>query len=152
LGWAKPRPSKPGGIVELIDGSDFAKKGEDSAGVARQYCGELGKVENCQAGVFLGYVSSKGYTLLDRSLYLPEDWFSTEYEERRRKCGIPEELIFKSKAELALEMVSEQARLGVLPYRWLCLAHSRLKCNDPDVQGRLPQEECGSQATCAVAG
>ena len=59
--------------VLIIDGSDFAKQGDDSAGVQRQWCGELGKVENCQAGVFLGYASSKGYTLLDRRLYLPEE-------------------------------------------------------------------------------
>lgn len=106
--------------VLLIDGSDFAKKGGDSAGVARQYCGELGKVESCQAGVFLGYVSSKGYTLLDRRLYLPQDWLTAVYQEKREKCGIAKELIFKSKAELALEMVAEQARLGVLSYCWLC--------------------------------
>jgi SRSO17 transposase len=106
--------------VLIIDGSDFAKQGSGSAGVQRQWCGELGKVENCQAGVFLGYASSKGYTLLDRRLYLPELWFSADYQEKREKCKIPEEVVFKSKTELALEMVSEQARLGVLPYSWLC--------------------------------
>jgi SRSO17 transposase len=106
--------------VLIIDGSDFAKKGNDSAGVQRQWCGELGKVENCQAGVFLGYASSKGYTLLDRRLYLPEKWFSPDYQEKRQKCGIADGVVFKSKTELALEMVSEQVQLGVLPYRWLC--------------------------------
>jgi SRSO17 transposase len=106
--------------VLIIDGSDFAKQGMDSAGVQRQWCGELGKVENCQAGVFLGYASSKGYTLLDRRLYLPEKWFGPDHQEKRQKCGIAAEVAFKSKAELALEMVAEQAQLGVLPYRWLC--------------------------------
>jgi SRSO17 transposase len=108
-----------GGVL-VIDGSDFAKQGSDSAGVQRQWCGELGKVENCQAGVFLGYASSKGYTLLGRRLYLPESWFSTDYQEKREKCKIPEDVVFKSKTELALEMVVEQAQLGVLPYQWLC--------------------------------
>lgn len=106
--------------VLIIDGSDFAKKGDDSAGVQRQWCGELGKVENCQAGVLLGYASCQGYTLLDRRLYLPEGWFSADCRERREKCGIPEGLSFKSKAELALAMVAQRARVGVLPYCWLC--------------------------------
>jgi SRSO17 transposase len=88
--------------------------------VARQYCGELGKVENCQAGVFLGYASSRGYTLLDRRLYLPEQWFSEDYQAKREKCGIPADASFKSKSTPALEMVSRQAELAVLPYRWLC--------------------------------
>jgi SRSO17 transposase len=70
--------------------------------------------------VFLGYASSKGYTLLDRRLYLPERWFSVDYQEKREECKIPEDVVFKSKTELALEMVVEQAQLGVLPYRWLC--------------------------------
>ncbi len=63
----------PTGVL-IVDGSDFPKQGNDSVGVARQYCGQLGKVANCQAGVFLGYASRKGYTLLDRRLYLPEEW------------------------------------------------------------------------------
>lgn len=106
--------------VLIIDGSDFAKQGDDSAGVQRQWCGELGKVENCQAGVFLGYASAKGYTLLDRRLYLPEKWFEPDYQEKRKNCGIAEEVTFASKTELALEMVAFQAGLNVLPYRWLC--------------------------------
>jgi SRSO17 transposase len=106
--------------VLIIDGSDFAKKGEDSAGVQRQWCGELGKVENCQAGVFLGYASSRGYTLLDRRLYLPEAWFSADYQEKRTRCGIPAGITFKRKAELALDMVTERAYSGVLPYQWVC--------------------------------
>ncbi len=106
--------------VLIIDGSDFAKKGDNSAGVQRQWCGELGKVENCQAGIFLGYASSQGYTLLDRRLYLPEAWFSADYQEKRARCGIPEGVAFESKLELALEMVSQQAHSGTLPYQWLC--------------------------------
>jgi SRSO17 transposase len=60
--------------VIILDGSDFPKQGTESVGVKRQWCGQLGKRANCQAGVFLGYASQKGYTLLHRSLYLPEEW------------------------------------------------------------------------------
>ena len=59
----------------IFDGSEFVKKGQHSVGVARQWCGHLGKVDNCQAGVFAAYASRKGYTLLDRRLYLHEEWF-----------------------------------------------------------------------------
>lgn len=69
-----------------IDGSDFPKKGENSVDVARQYCGILGKTENCQAGVFLGYAGANGYGLVDRRLYMPEKWFSDEYAELRKDC------------------------------------------------------------------
>lgn len=105
--------------VLIIDGSDFPKQGEGSAGVQRQWCGELGKVANCQAGVFLGYASSKGHTLLDRRLYLSAAWLEAEaYAERRVKCGVPEALAFKKKTTLALEMVEEAQ--GRLRYSWLC--------------------------------
>ena len=76
--------------VLILDGSDFPKQGQESVGVKRQYCGELGKRANCQAGVFLAYASSRGYALLDRRLYLPEDWFSEAYAERRAACGVPQ--------------------------------------------------------------
>ena len=64
--------------VFILDGSDFLKQGDDSTGVKRQYCGEVGKVANCQAGVFLGYASSKGYALLDRRLYIPQEWLEDD--------------------------------------------------------------------------
>lgn len=105
--------------VFSVDSSEFPKKGKESVGVARQYCGRLGKVENCQSGVFFGYSSSKGYGLLDRRLYLPEIWFSEEYQERWRKCKIPEETTFKSKITLALEMIQEQQKNGLFPGKWM---------------------------------
>jgi hypothetical protein len=80
--------AEPNGVLS-VDGSDFPKKGKESVGVARQYCGRLGKIDNCQAGVFLAYSSSKGYALLDRRLFIPEAWFSEEYRERREKCHMP---------------------------------------------------------------
>jgi len=89
-----------------VDESDFVKKGKDSAGVARQYCGRLGKNENCQAGVFLSYASEHGIGLVDSSLYLPEKWFDEDHKERRENCQIPEGTTFKSKNEMAKEMIN----------------------------------------------
>ncbi len=90
--------------VGVIDESGFVKKGEASAGVARQYCGRLGKVENCQVGVFLGYVSPQGHAFLDRRLYLPKAW--CEDKERLQAARIPEAAHdFKTKPQIALELL-----------------------------------------------
>ena len=105
--------------VFSVDSSEFPKKGKESVGVARQHCGRLGKVENCQSGVFLGYSSSKGYGLVDRRLFLPEIWFSEEYHERRQKCKIPKETTFNSKITMALEMIQEQHKTGLFPGKWI---------------------------------
>ena len=91
----------PEGCI-IMDGSGFPRKGTESAGIARQYCNEIGKVDNCQVGVYLAYSSPKGYTLLDRRLYLPEKWFSDEYATGWQRCGIPEETPFLTHQELAL--------------------------------------------------
>lgn len=98
--------SHPKGSL-IVDESGFQKKGTHSAGVARQYCGNLGKVENCQVGVFLSYASHKGYGLIDKRLFLPEVWFGEDYEDRRIACQIPEEISFRTKPQLALEMLKE---------------------------------------------
>jgi SRSO17 transposase len=106
--------------VLIVDGSDFPKQGTESVGVKRQWCGQLGKVANCQAGVFLGYASRHGYTLLDRRLYMPRDWFEDEaYAQRRHQCDVPKDLAFQTKQELALAMVKGVATSGNLRYRWL---------------------------------
>lgn len=106
--------------VYTMDGSDFAKQGDESVGVKRQWCGELGKKANCQAGVFLGYVGPKGYTLLDRRLYLPEEWVKdAAYAERRAKCGVPPEVTFQTKPALGLEMLRQVCQARTLPGRWL---------------------------------
>ena len=89
----------------IVDDTGFPKKGDHSIGVARQYCGRLGKNENCQSGVFIGYSSPKGYVLLDRRIFLPEKWFCDEYKERWKKCKIPDDVKFKKKPQLAVEMV-----------------------------------------------
>lgn len=105
--------------VFIIDGSDFAKQGKHSAGVARQWCGATGKKDNCQAGVFLGYASRKGYTLLDRRLYLPQSWFDEDHRQLWQACRIPEGTQFQTKHELAAELV-EQTRKGQrLRGRWV---------------------------------
>ena len=105
--------------VFMLDGSDYAKKGKHSAGVARQWCGATGKKDNCQAGVFLGYSSRKGYTLLDRRLYLPESWFAEDHRELWRACRIPEGTPFRSKHELAAELIEETMKVGELRGRWV---------------------------------
>jgi SRSO17 transposase len=89
-----------------VDESDFVKKGTESAGVARQYCGRLGKRESCQAGVFVSYATEKGIGIVDSRLYLPEIWFGDDYEEKRDDCRIPEDVTFKTKNELAKEMIN----------------------------------------------
>src|SRR5687767_5447911 len=93
----------------------LSKKGNDSAGVARQYCGPLGKVENCQVGVFTGYATRHGYALVDQRLFLPEVWFSEAYSARRRKCQVPDELTFQSKPQLAAAMLQDIVAEGLLP-------------------------------------
>src|SRR3989442_701703 len=106
--------------VLMFDGSDFPKQGGHSVGVKRQYCGELGKRANCQASVFVGYVSSQGYTMLDRRLYVPAEWLTDDaYTERRRQCGLPPDLTFKTKPELAQEMIAAVVQSQALRCRWV---------------------------------
>ncbi len=105
--------------VLLIDGSDVPKQGTHSVGVARQWCGHTGKQDNCQAGVYLGYASAIGYTLLDRRLYLPACWFTAEYADRWHACGIPRGTSFQTKHELAATLVEAALRAGTLRARWV---------------------------------
>lgn len=99
-----------------IDESGFKKDGKDSVGVKRQYLGRLGKIENCQMGVFLGYANGNRRTLIDERLYLPEDWANDPI--RRKKCGVPDDIVFKTKAQLGLEMLLEARKRGV-PFAWV---------------------------------
>ena len=106
--------------VLMVDGSDFPKQGVHSVGVKRQYCGELGKRANCQAGVFVGYVSSQGDTMLDRRLYVPAAWLTDDaYTERRRHCGLPAALTFKTKPELAQAMLAAVVQSHALRCQWV---------------------------------
>lgn len=106
--------------VLLLDGSDFPKKGTASVGVQRQYCGQLGKRANCQAGVFLGYASPQGATLLDRRLYLPKSWVDDPaFAERRRQCGIPDDVDFQTKNALGLAMIRDVVKADTVRCRWV---------------------------------
>jgi SRSO17 transposase len=106
---------EPDGIL-VFDPSAFAKKGKHSVGVARQWCGRLGKAENCQVGVFLGYVSRKEHALVDMRLYLPEEW--TKDRARCKAAGVPrKEMRFRTRHELALEMLESKGPL--LPHAWI---------------------------------
>jgi SRSO17 transposase len=108
----------PCGVL-LFDETGFVKKGNDSVGVARQYCGAAGKVENCQVGVFAAYASPYGYALLDKRLYIPKQWFGREYDERMKKVKVPKEVRFKTKPQLALEMFMEFHKQGVIPFKYV---------------------------------
>jgi len=107
--------------VVILDGCDFPKQGEDSVGVARQYCGPLGKRANCKARVVLAYASGRGHTLLDRRLYLPPCWFTAAYAQRWEKCGIPPQVTFQTKNELGGAMLDAPARRGVVPFQWVAM-------------------------------
>ncbi len=90
-----------------------------SVGVAPQYCGHLGKVANCQEGVFLVYTSSRGFTFLDERLYLPLAWFGDDYRERWQQAGIPEGVRFQTEPELGLAMIGDLVSRHVVPFRWV---------------------------------
>lgn len=115
--YLAPRLADPE-AVWIVDGSDFPKQGKKSVGVTRQYCGALGKVANCQAGVFLAYRSPKGRALVDKRLYLPEVW--TRDPARCTEAGVPEpEQRYRSKTELALGLLQQAKAWGHLEARWV---------------------------------
>lgn len=103
----------------ILDGSGFPKKGAHSVGVQRQYCGAVGKIANCQQGVFLAYAASRGYTFLERRLYLPASWFDKAHAAKRKKCGVPKDLVFQTEPELGLEMLTRIDERGVVPFAWV---------------------------------
>jgi len=105
--------------VALIDESSAVKQGTASAGVAAQYCGSVGKVANGQVGVYLGYASRKGYSLIEGRLFMPDQWFEEEHAEQRQVCGVPEELVFKTKPEIGLELLENALKRDTLPFSWL---------------------------------
>ena len=111
----------PTGVVGVVDESGFAKKGEHSAGVARQHNGRLGKEDNCQVGVFLVGVTPGGAALLDHRLYLPESWCAAGQAaaERRQKVHIPETVAFETKPQIAAGLIRQTVALGVVPLDWI---------------------------------
>jgi len=105
----------PEGVL-VFDPSAFPKSGKESVGVARQWCGRLGKIENCQVGIYLGYVSRYEQALVDRRLYLPKEW--TQDKARCRKAGVPKDrLRHRTRHQLCLEMLAEHG--GKLPHAWI---------------------------------
>src|SRR5919112_4000668 len=104
-----------GGVL-VIDETGFLKKGEHSVGVARQYSGTAGRIENCQIGVFLAYASRFGQALIDRRLYLPEAW--AQDESKRAKAGVPEGVAFATKPQIACELIARALDAGA-PCAWV---------------------------------
>lgn len=105
--------------VMLIDESSVVKQGRESVGVAAQYCGSVGKIANGQVGVYLGYASRKGYSLIEGQLFMPDKWFEKEHAERRKACGVPEDLTFKTKPEIGLELLESAEKRGRLCFSWV---------------------------------
>lgn len=105
---------QPDGVL-VFDPSAFPKKGKASVGVQRQWCGRLGKLDNCQVGVYLGYVSRTEHALVDFRLYLPKDW--AQDKQRREKAGVPKKVKFQTRHALALEMLAADGPL--LPHAWV---------------------------------
>jgi SRSO17 transposase len=105
---------EPDGIL-VFDPSAFPKKGAQSVGVQRQWCGRLGKIDNCQVGLYLGYVSRHEHALVDCRLYLPKEW--ARRKKRRQKAGVPEATRFRTRHELFLEMLAERGK--ALPHAWV---------------------------------
>jgi SRSO17 transposase len=106
--------------VFTLDSTGFAKRGTRSAGVARQYSGTLGKVDNCQIGVFLGYATTRGHALVDGRLWLPQEW--TDDPDRCRRAGVPEDVLaadYQSQAELGLGLLRRAQATGALVGRWV---------------------------------
>jgi SRSO17 transposase len=105
---------EPDGVI-VFDPSAFPKKGDKSVGVAKQWCGRLGKIENCQVGVYMAYVTRKEHAIVNTRLYLPEEW--TKDRRRRKQAGVPQSIKFRTRHQLALEMVAECG--GDLPHTWI---------------------------------
>jgi SRSO17 transposase len=95
------------------------KQGDDSVGVAAQYCGSVGKVANGQVGVYLGYASRKGYSLVEGQLFMPDEWFEEEHAERGVVCGVPEDLVYQTKPEIGLALLKKAVKRGNLPFQWV---------------------------------
>jgi SRSO17 transposase len=101
--------------VLVFDPSAFPKSGKDSVGVARQWCGRLGKVDNCQVAVYMGYVSMEEHALVDMRLYMPKEW--TKDKRRRDKAGVPKRVRFRTRHQLCLEMLQKHG--DKLPHSWI---------------------------------
>lgn len=104
----------PEGVL-VFDPSAFPKSGRESVGVARQWCGRLGKIDNCQVAIYLGYVSRHEHALVDTRLFLPREW--TKDRARMKKAGVPKGTKYRTRHELALELLDQHG--AKLPHRWI---------------------------------
>ncbi len=130
--------------VLIVDETGFLKKGTKSAGVQRQYSGTAGRIENCQIGVFLSLATSRGRALVDRELYLPESW--CEDAPRLREAGVPKEVTFATKPQLALKMLRRAFEAGLQPTFVLA---DEVYGNDSKFRRSL--EDCGQPFVVAVS-
>ena len=135
--WVDEAFGDPDGVL-IVDESSVAKCGDKSVGVARQYCGATGKIDNCQVGVFLAYASRYGHTLLDTRLYLPEEEWAKN-PARRQAAGVPPEVVFRTKPALAAELVLGPGQ--AIRHRWVTFDEGYGK--DPGFLSRL--EEAGER-------
>jgi SRSO17 transposase len=101
--------------VIVFDPSGFPKRGSESVGVQRQWCGRLGKAENCQVGIYMGYVARDEHALVDMRLYLSKEWAADR--KRRRKCGVPKDVRYQTRHQLALDMLGQRG--ARLPHSWI---------------------------------
>jgi SRSO17 transposase len=130
--------------VWVLDGSGFPKKGTQSCGVDRQWCGRLGKIDNCQVGVFLGYASRRGKALLDARLYLPKDWAADT--QRRTETHVPARVVFQEGWRIALDLL-ETASAG-LPAGWVTGDDEFGRCSDLRAQLRLQRRRYVLDVPC----
>jgi SRSO17 transposase len=105
--------------VLILSEYGFPKKGHTSAGVVRQYCGLFDKIENCQVGVFAGYASKAGYALLDKRLFMPEKWFTSAFESTKRKCKVPDNMTFRTKPQLAADILDRLEKDGIIDFKYV---------------------------------
>src|SRR6266550_7347174 len=128
--------------VLVMDESGFPKRGSHSAGVQKQYCGATGQVDNCQVGVFLSYVTTAGHALIDRELYLPEDWCADP--ARRQAAHIPEAVRFATKPELGQQTI-QRAQAADLPIRWVVA--DTVYGHSPDLRAFLEDQDLAYAAS-----
>ena len=114
VGQVAERLGEPDGII-AFDPSSFAKRGTHSVGVKRQWCSHRGKVDNCQVGVFMGYISRHDHALLDFRLYLPKEW--ARNKQRRKECHVPSDVRYQTRQEQCLEML--EAWGEQVPHGWV---------------------------------
>lgn len=126
----------------IADESGFPKQGTQSVGVARQYCGHVGKIANCQHGVFLAYASDRGRTFVDWRLYLPAERLDEAHVVEHARCGVPADLRFQTEPALGLAMVRGVIERGVLPVRWV-LADERSRSRKRRASSGWITTRCG---------